>query len=400
MKIALAHKRLDLRGGTERVLYRTAEGLKERGHEVHLFCGEFRIPPPPGTHGHRVPYISWPRTARLLTFAFLAPKVISRHHCDVVMSFDRMTKQDIFRNGGGPHRIFLDKMTKSSSLLRRWWYYFSPYHRCVLAIEKRQVSSDGCCKIITVYQQGKREIMEAYGIPDEKVVVIYNGVDHERFHPRRRLEEGRRIRDELGIPAARPVVIFVGTGFRRKGLDRLLNLWDSPEFQELYLLVVGNDARISHYRNQWNRREVLFIGPQRLVENYYAASDLLVLPSIQEAFGNVVLEALASGLPVITTPGMGATEEIEGNLKEGILINPNDPEELRMKILRLLDPARWHGLSQEARQLAEKYTWQKYLNDLENEFYQLASQNYPLSEREEWSHLGHISDSILVPGGN
>ncbi len=124
------------------------------------------------------------------------------------------------------------------------------------------------------------------------------------------------------------------------------------------------------------------------------------LDPIHEAFGNVVLEALASGLPVITTPGMGATEEIEGNLKEGILINPNDPEELRMKILRLLDPARWHGLSQEARQLAEKYTWQKYLNDLEKEFYQLASQNYPLSEREEWSHLGHISDSISVPRHN
>lgn len=106
MKIALAHKRLDLRGGTERVFYRTAEGLKDRGHEVHLFCGEFRIPPPQGTTGHRVLYFPWPRTARLLTFALLAPRLIARYHCDVVVSFDRMVKQDLFRSGGGAPQSF------------------------------------------------------------------------------------------------------------------------------------------------------------------------------------------------------------------------------------------------------------------------------------------------------
>ncbi len=372
MRIALAHKRLDLRGGTERVLYRTAEGLKDRGHEVHLFCREFRIPPPPGTFGHRVHCLAWPRTARLLTFAFLTPRVIAKHRCDVVMSFDRMTQQDLFRSGGGPHQAFLQKMAKNGSLLRKLWYRISPYHRCLLAIEKRQISSKGCRKIITVCQQGKREIMEAYGVPEEKMVVVHNGVDHERFHPRRRLAEGKRIREELGIPLDRSVVIFVGTGFRRKGLDRLLDLWVSRELQGIYLLVVGNDSRLSYYRRRWNRREILFVGPQLVVEDYYAAADLFVLPSIQEAFGNVVLEALAAGLPVVTIPGVGAAEKIEGDLKEGILINPDDPEELKKKIIRLLDPVRWHSLSQEARRVAENYTWQRYLDGVEKELFEVA----------------------------
>ncbi|MFQ5849122.1 MAG: glycosyltransferase family 4 protein [Candidatus Binatia bacterium] len=371
----MAHKRLDLRGGTERVLYRTAEGLKDRGHEIHLFCAEFRIPPPPGTSGHRVPCLAWPRTARLLTFAFLTPKVIARYPCDVVMSFDRMTKQDLFRSGGGSHRVFLQRMTKNSARWRKLWYQISPYHRCVLAIEKRQVSSDGCHKIMAVYQQGKREIMEAYGVPEEKVVIIYNGVDHERFHPRRRLEEGRRIREGLGIPLDGPVVIFVGTGFRRKGLDRLLDLWGSRELQGIYLLVVGNDARLSYYRNRWNRSAIFFVGPQFPVEDYYAAADLFVLPSIQEAFGNVVLEALASGLPVITIPGVGAAEQIEGDLREGILVNPGDPEELKKRILRLLDKDRWPNLSRAARQVAEKYSWPKYFAELEKQLNEIARRN-------------------------
>lgn len=376
MRIGLAHRRLDLRGGTERVFYRTANGLKDRGHEVHLFCGEFCIPPPPGTYGHQVPYVSWPRTARLLTFAFLAPRVIARFRCDVVMSFDRMIKQDLFRSGGGPHRVFLQTMSRNSTLWRRLWYQMSPYHRAVVAIERRQVSPVGCRKIIAVYQQGKREMIRAYGLPEEKIVVIHNGVDHERFHPRRRFEGGRRIREKLGIPLDIPVVLFVGTGFRRKGLDRLLYLWHSPALRGIFLLVVGNDARLSYYRNRWNRSGVFFVGPQSAVEDYYGASDLLVLPSIQEAFGNVVLEALASGLPVVTVPGVGATEEMEGDLKEGIIADPCDPEELKEKILRLLDKNRWPSLSKAARSSAEKYSWEKYFSDLEPQLYDAAGQDH------------------------
>ena len=183
MKIALVHKQFNLKGGSERVLYRTAEGLRDRGHEVHLFCGQISIPPPPRTSLHWVPCFRWPRTARLLSFAFFTPRVIARHPCDVVMSFHRIPKQDLYRSGGGPHSLFLDKMSKHRSLWRRLWYRLSPYHRSLLAIEKRQMSPGGCRKIITVCQQGKKEVVEAYRLPEEKVVVIHNGVDHDRFHP-------------------------------------------------------------------------------------------------------------------------------------------------------------------------------------------------------------------------
>src|SRR6266508_6228612 len=366
MKIALVHKRLDLRGGTERVFYRTAEGLLDRGHEIHLFCQQFRIPPPPGVWAHRVPGFTRPRSVRVLTFAMIAPKVIAKHNCDVVMSFDRILTQDTFRTGGGPRKILLEKMKKHRGLVRRLWYSIGLYNYLAVRIENLQVRGNQGSKIIAVSEQTKREFMELYDIPDEQIVVIHNGVDTVRFNPQRRLNEGKKLREYLNIPSAAPVVLFVGTGLRRKGLHRLLGLWERNEMPGVYLLVVGHDKRLPYYQERWSgHKKVIFSGPQEKVEDYYACANLLVLPAIQEAFGNVILEAMASGLPVVTVAGVGAMDHVNGALTDGILSNPDDPAELKTKILRMLDRVRRSLLAREAMETAEKYTWDNYLDRLE-----------------------------------
>ncbi|HXV78480.1 MAG TPA: glycosyltransferase family 4 protein [Candidatus Binatia bacterium] len=375
MKIALVHKRFDLRGGTEQVLYRTAEGLRDRGHEVHLFCGEFLIQPPAGVFKHRVPSFRWPRTARLLSFAVAGPKMVERYRCDVVLSFDRILRQDIFRSGGGPHLSFIKKMMAQSPMSRRIWYKISPYHRCVLAIEKRQTAATGHRRIIAISMAGKREFMEEYGVPENKIVVVYNGVDVERFHPRNRARYGNKTRASLGIPTMSQVVLFVGTGFRRKGVGRLLQMWTEQGGPDAYLLIVGNDAKLSYYRKVWNHSRIRFAGPQTRIEDFYAAADLLVLPSVQEAFGNVVLEALASGVPVVTSAAVGAAESLCGELRGGLVGDREGPEGLKQKIFWALDPERRPVLSQMAREIAEKHTWDRYFNQLEEQFHELRSQS-------------------------
>jgi UDP-glucose:(heptosyl)LPS alpha-1,3-glucosyltransferase len=268
------------------------------------------------------------------------------------MSFDRLITQDLFRSGGGPHKTFIEKMTRRTPW-KSLWYRLSPYHRLVLAIEKRQVNC-GSRRIVAVCEQTKRELIEAYNVSEKKIVVILNGVDHERFNPSRRQDSSERIRREFGIQAKDRVVMFVGSGFRRKGLDRLLRLWQEPAAPEAYLLVVGNDSHLAAYRSAWRgSRHVIFTGRKTNIQDYYAAADVLVLPSIQEAFGNVVLEAFASGLPVITVAGVGAFDKVEGDLRFGILENPEDVTELKTKLSFFLDPARWSSLSREARKVAE-----------------------------------------------
>src|SRR5438132_14395775 len=120
------------------------------------------------------------------------------------------------------------------------WYYISTYHRLALLIEKLQLRSQASRKIIAVCEQAKREIIDAYGTSEEKVLVVHNGVDHERFHPRLRSDRSEHMRRELGIPANHRIVLFLGTGFRRKGLDRLLRFWDRGQLAKISLGVDGN----------------------------------------------------------------------------------------------------------------------------------------------------------------
>ncbi len=368
MRIALAHKRLDLAGGTERDFYRTAEGLRDLGHEVHLFCAEFSVPPPAGTHGHKIPFLPLGRTARLVSFAVLGPKIILSHGCDVVVSFGRMVEQDVLRSGGGSHRVFLQKMAQGEGTFRRLWHRLSLYHRGVLAIERLQFRPSSFKKILAVSQEVREEIVRTYRVPEDKITVLYNGVDQERFHPRNREAARARIRDQWGIPLESALVLFVGSGFKRKGLDRLLRVWDSPRFKGVYLLVVGEDQNQNYYRllaRKTNGR-VVFAGRQEKIEDYYGAADLLALPAFQEAFGNVVLEALASGLPVVVANTVGAAEVLAGELRRGILENPDDPLELEEKILTFLRRDGSSSVSQEARRLGENYSWKNHFRKVDD----------------------------------
>ncbi len=368
MKIALAHKRLDLLGGTERDFYRTAEGLRDLGHDVHLFCADFAVSPPEGTRGHKIPSLALGRAARLLSFAFFAPRAILPHRCDLIVGFGRMVQQDILRSGGGSHRVFLEKMAQGEGILRRFWHRVSVYHRSVLAVERLQYRPGNFRTILAVSREVKRELMMTYHVPERKIVVLYNGVDHERFHPRNRGRSRERVRAQWGIPPEAPVVLFVGSGFKRKGLDRLIAIWKSPALVGIYLLVVGGDAQWKHY-SSWAKSQaegrIVFAGRQSEVEDYYGAADLLVLPAFQEAFGNVILEALASGLPVVTTRAVGAAEILAGELEAGILADADQPSEIEAKILWMLNPKRWPSLSEQARKLGERYSWKNHFQELE-----------------------------------
>ena len=375
MKIGLANKQLDLRGGTERDFYRTAEGLRDLGHEVHLFCGEFRVPPPAGTQAHKVPCIRLGRTAQLLSFANLGPMVIRPHNCDVVLSFGRMISQDILRSGGGSHRVYIEKMSPGEGALRRLWHRISLYHRSVLGLEMLQFQPDAYSQILAVSQEVKREILQTYGVPEDRIVVIYNGVDLYRFHPGNREKVRVKIKQKWGIPPEAPLVLFVGSGFLRKGLDRLFRGWGAASLRTVYLLVVGDDLHWNRYRQRaetHGQGRIILTGRQSNIEDYFAAADIFAFPALQEAFSDVILEALASGVPVITTPIVGAAEQLKGPLREGILANADDSREMEEKILWMLDRDRWPSLSKEARRIAENFTWKNHFQELETYLMKVA----------------------------
>ena len=367
MKIALAHKRLDLQGGTEKDFYRTAEGLRDLGHEIHLFCSEFGVEPPRDTAAHRVPVLPLGRTARLWSFALLAPSIIRKWRCDVLVSFGRMLRADIVRSGGGSHRGFLERLGRQGGWGRRLWQGLSPYHQSVLAIERRQFQPESFKRIIAVSKEVERDLIRQYAVARERITVLYNGVDERRFHPSLRDTFRAQVRARWHIPQESPLVLFVGNGFRRKGLDSLLSAWNAPALSKAYLLVIGDDARMGAYQARARAvagERIVFAGRQEDVENYYAAADVVALPSLQEAFGDVVLESLAAGLPVLVSRAAGAAELLTGNLIEGIVKRLDDREELVGKLVRLLDRRADPLLAAEARALGEKFSWERHFQQL------------------------------------
>lgn len=378
MKIALVHKRLDKRGGTELDLYRTAIGLRDLGHEVHLFCSEFALDPPAGTVAHSIPIVPLGRTARLWSFARVAPKIIRPYPFDVVVNFGQMISQDVLRSGAGSHQALLEKLGEQGGLRRRLWHELSPYHRSLLALERRQYQPGNYKRILAVSEAVKRELLATYAVPQDKVTVIYNGVDEKRFHIGLREKFRQSVRKQLHIPVDAPVVLFVGSGFRRKGLDRLLKAWGSRQMKETYLVVVGDEARPGRYKALAERQakgKIVFVGRRDNVESYYGAADLLALPAVQEAFGNVVLEALASGLAVVVSQAVGAVEILKGRLAEGIVAHTEDPEEIAAKLWAMLERSRNSDFSMEARKLSEEYSWRNHFLKLDSFLKEIVEQD-------------------------
>jgi UDP-glucose:(heptosyl)LPS alpha-1,3-glucosyltransferase len=280
-----------------------------------------------------------------------------------------MISQDVLRSGGGSHRVFLQKLAEEGGLRRRMWHDLSLYHRSVLALERRQFQAGHYKRILAVSKGVKRELLDTYALPQDKVTVIYNGVDEKRFHLSLRDKFRERVREQWRIPLDAPTVLFVGSGFRRKGLDRLLKAWSSPQLKDAYLVVVGDDAQRGRYQaiaEDQTHGKVVFVGRRNDVEAYYGVADLLALPAVQEAFGNVVLEALAAGLPTVVSQTVGASEILKGRLAEGIISHPEDPNEMAAKLLAMVERGRDAGFSLEARKLAEGHSWSRHFRKLDN----------------------------------
>jgi len=383
MKIALVHKRYDRLGGAEWDCYELSQRLAARGHEVHLVVGECRVPVPDGIVLHRVPVVRTGQVAKLLSFAAFAPRVWRGIDADVVIGFGRTVGHDVMRASGGCHRQYLARVAAERGGWRTLRQRLSPYQRALLAIERRQYAPGGARKILAVSALSRTEILETYPtVRAEDVAVLHYGVDVDHYHPRNRGRDGVVVRQELGIAREQPVVLFVGTGFRRKGVDTLLQIWEREPPAGAALVVVGNDQHLAARRRAARSMTgpVIFTGPRRDVERLYAAADLFALPSLYEGCPVAILEALASGLPIVTSRATGAPELLTGSLADLLVDDPRDADAVAARIACGLDRGHWAVLAEAARAAGCG-----------------ASLEHAVGALEEWCRL--VAEEKRRPGG-
>ena len=353
MKIALIARPFVFHGGVERATAGLVETLAARGHDVHLLSPGAAVAPA-GVTLHRLPLPRLPGTARVLTLVALAGRAVAAGRWDVVQSHERTLHQHVYRAGEGCHRGYL---ASGASIRKR-----PIYDRVVQALEARVFACTP--HIVAIARQGKREIERLYAVDPARVSVIYNGVDLDRFHPEHAASHRAPARVEGGLAGDEQVLLFVGSGYERKGLATAIEAL--PRLAGARLVVIGRGDQ-DRYRRRAARLGVAdrirWLGPRPDVERWYGAADVLVLPTRYEPFGNVHLEALASGLPVVTTTAAGGSELIEDG-KNGAVIEPDDAAALANAVRGLLGGNRV-ALTEAARRTAEPFSYQRQAEEFE-----------------------------------
>jgi UDP-glucose:(heptosyl)LPS alpha-1,3-glucosyltransferase len=341
-------------GGGELILDRMIGALAARGLKVALvgraWTGRgdvdfIRCDPP-----------RFPRFRREARFAAAACARLVAEPA-LVQAHERIACCDIFRAGDGVHAAYLEARSRGLGPLARAAQAASLFHRSVLALERKMFASARLKTVIVNSAMVMDDIVRHYAYPRARIHLVPNGIDLERFTPTARARHRAEVRQRLGVAADRPVALFVGSGFARKGLGSAIeSLAHARGDAELW--AVGHDRRPSAYARQAARAGLgarfRLIGPVGDPLPYYAAADALVLPTVYDPFPSTVIEALACGLPVVTSTGCGARDAV-ARLDPALVRDAFDIDGLAHAITRAFELAEKPATAAAARAIAGEY---------------------------------------------
>jgi UDP-glucose:(heptosyl)LPS alpha-1,3-glucosyltransferase len=359
MKIALIRQRYNPYGGAERFVERAMAALAAQNVEMTLFArawlgaaevaGEVRMV--------RCDPFFIGRVWRDWGFARSVCAALKTNAFDLVQSHERIACCDIYRAGDGVHRQWLANRARAAGPFERIALALNPYHLYTKAAEKRLFASPTLRAVICNSNMVKEEVRRHFGLAGDKLHVIYNGTDLAAFNPRLREEWRARKRAELGISDAAMVFLFVGSGFARKGVPKLLRAMTGV--RGAHLVVVGEDRRRALMQNAAGdmklAERVHFAGAQKDVKPWYGMADCFVLPTLYDPFPNAALEAMACGLPLITSLQCGAAEFVKSGVEGYVCRDALDVVELARCLNLAIAPGQALRMGAAARRRVEPY---------------------------------------------
>ncbi len=316
MRIAVVRQRYNPYGGAERFVERALAALEKQGAEVTLVAREW--PDAAAARTLQVDPFYLGRLWRDRGFARAACDRLATERFDIVQSHERLACCDVYRAGDGVHRQWLENRARAAGAIGRCADALSPYHRYVLGAEAALFASPRLKAVICNSRMVRDEIRKWFGTPEDKLHVVYNGVDLDAFVPELREAHRGPLRAALGVPETAKVFLHVGSGFARKGVGTAIAALARTRDRDARLLVVGADRAAAAMRAAAARAGVAgrvhLAGGQEDVKPWYGAADCFVLATLYDPFPNAALEALASGLPAIVSRQCGAAELV----KEGV----------------------------------------------------------------------------------
>lgn len=363
IRIAFVRQRYTPGGGAERIIERAIERLRTH-RDVHVTILARRWPDQPGLQGIRLdpPYLG--RTWRDLAFDAAVSRCMRRERFDIVQSHERVAGATVFRAGDGVHAGWLERWLPTLPAWRRALVRMSPYHRATLSRERRMFEDPRLRAVIANSDFVARDVARHFPDVTSRIRVIRNGVDCGRFHPGLGSEHRAAVRRTLGIEQGARVMLFLGSGFERKGLRTALRTLASLS-GDVHLLVVGRDRNTSRFQSLAKALGVAdrthWMGTVQDPRPCLGASDIAILPSLYDPMPNSVLEAMACGLPVIASSFTGAVDLIRP-LENGVLAHPTDQDAWDRGTAELLTRDRLQARSQAARATVEPWTLERMVD--------------------------------------
>jgi UDP-glucose:(heptosyl)LPS alpha-1,3-glucosyltransferase len=340
-------------GGMERVSAMLAKALKEAGHEVVVFAERADEE---GFPVRAVPTAGFVSPLRLLSFHRNLRRMLSAERFDVVLGFSPFFPLDVYRAGGGVHAHWM-RLRCPNPFLRSLKYIFSPVHLAMRYLE-RNIMKDGNHRLIIANSElVKRHIVDYFGVDEKRVGVVYNGVDFSVFNAGVK-KHGREVREEFGIEKDALVGLFASNNWERKGLTTVIRALCGVSGLKIIVAGRGRKRKFLHLMDSLGagRSSVVFAGARRDMERLYGAADFFVLPTRYDPCSNACLEAMACGLPVITTMENGASEFLKDGASGFILHNWDAVDGLREFFLRLKDKSVRSRMAESALSAIEPFT--------------------------------------------
>jgi UDP-glucose:(heptosyl)LPS alpha-1,3-glucosyltransferase len=369
MRVAIVIPSLDpRRGGAEHWTWQFAHQLAQRGHEVHVVAESFpQGPAPPWLIPHRLPPSGTPTA-----FAARACAETSRLNADIVHDMGSGWCADIFQPHGGSRTAAWEHNLR---LVPRYWRWckrafarYLPRYRRFAQLQRRQYVADGRL-FIALSQMVAEHFQRYHGVAPDDIRLVYNGVDTERFAPQARARYREPIRQQLGL-RDELLLLTVAHNFELKGVPTVIAAVGALRRRGMavHAAIVGGRRVAARYRRLVCRcgaqGGVTFVGSADDTVPYFAAADVYLHPTWYDPCSLVVLEALACGVPVITSRFNGAGELIRPGRQGYVVDDPGDVAAVTQQLEPLLDPARRAAMGQAARQLALQHTLEHNVDQL------------------------------------
>ena len=375
MDIALCYESvLPARGGAETYIGDLARRLARDGHAIHLYAARWDAGAlPPATHFHRIDVPSGPRFLRPWRFGSACERVLRNAHHDVSVGFDKTWGQDVLYPQGGLHAAsaehnllkFPGRFTRALAAAAKW---LDPAAWSFARLERKQYLGPNRPLVVVNSFMVRKHFEQHYGIPPEAVRVVRSAIDPDRFAADDRLKRRHAERSRWMVFPEETVGLFVAMNYRLKGLAPLLNALALVPRDKPFKLVVVGHPRYGRYHRQAERLgvadRVRFLGHRNDTRDCYFAADFLVHPTFYDPCSLVALEALACGLPVITSKYNGASELLSPPSDGIVISDPHDAPALAAAMARFTDRAYRAEASSTARQTGTKWTFEHHYQAL------------------------------------